>query len=173
MKIADKKMVENLLGLLDETQFQHNLDTVMDEINRNALVIAKRYNDLMRIARNDFAVAEKTLVAKIVTSIYKESQKVQKQYEQAERIHPEQLSNTISINIQKWNELKTYGELIGMMRYGISLEHRLNDSLYKYHLYPKIHADYSIPYMGDGTMWIHYKVTDEQKVLIEPEEKEE
>ena len=173
MKIADKKMVENFLGLLEEQQFQSNLDTVMDCINRNALVIAKRYNDLMDVARNDFAVAEKTLVAKIVTTIYKESQKVQKQYEQSERIHPEQLSNIISINIQKWKELKTYGELIGMMNYGISLEHRLNDSLGKYHLYPRIHADYFIPYMGNGTMYIHYKVTDEQKVLIEPKEKEE
>ena len=64
MKNADKSVV---LGLLDGKQFQEKIDIARGGIKKNSLVIAKKYGELMDAARKDFDMAEKTLVAKIVS----------------------------------------------------------------------------------------------------------
>ena len=157
-------MVAGMLGLLDGAKFQSNLDTVMKEIRHNGFVIAKRYNDLMDVARRDFDVAEKNLVAKIVTAVYDESKKVKKTYLESERMDYKEMSNRFYFPIQKWKELKTYGDFLNLNQYGISLERKLNETLKKYHLDDMIEAYYDNPYVSKGTMMVIFKVADKQDI---------
>ena len=157
-------MVENLLGLLEEKQFQGEVDTVMKGIRENALVIAQRYNHLMDVARDDFAVAEKTLVAKIVTKVYEESKKIKEKFLESERMNQNELKNRFYIPIQKWKELKIYGDFLKLNPYGISLEKRLNETLNKYHLDDVIEAYFDHPYYSKGTMMIMFTVAEIQNI---------
>ena len=157
-------MIESMLGLLDGVKFQSDLDTVMKEVRHNGFVIAKRYNDLMDVARKDFEVAEKNLIAKIVTTVYEESKKVKKTYLESERMNHKELSNSFCFPIEKWKELKTYGDFLNLNKYGISFERKLNETLKKYHLDDMIRAYFDCPYYDKGAMYSVCKVADAQEI---------
>ena len=73
----------------------------------------------------------------------------------------------ININIDRWKELKVYGGMLNLNKYGISLANRLNESLKKYHLDETIKAYYDVPYCsGDGQMFIILQVTDPQELTV-------
>ena len=69
---------EALVELDSSSQFQEKIDIALGGIKKNSLVIAKKYSELMVAARKDFDMAEKTLVAKIVTSVYNETKEIRK-----------------------------------------------------------------------------------------------
>lgn len=163
MKNADKSVV---LGLLDGKQFQEKIDIALGGIKKNSLVIAKKYSELMVAARKDFDMAEKTLVAKIVTSVYNETKEIRKRIKK-DNITLKDTPVKINININRWKELKVYGGMLNLNKYGISLANRLNESLKKYHLDETIKAYYDVPYFsGDGQMFIILQVTDPQELTV-------
>ena len=145
MKNADKSVV---LGLLDGKQFQEKIDIALGGIKKNSLVIAKKYGELMVAARKDFDMAEKTLVAKIVTSVYNETKEIRKRIKK-DNITLKDTPVKINININRWKD------------------NRLNESLKKYHLDETIKAYYDVPYFsGDGQMFIILQVTDPQELTV-------
>lgn len=163
MKNADKSAV---LGLLDGKQFQEKIDIALGGIKKNSLVIAKKYGELMVAARKDFDVAEKTLVAKIVTRVYNETKEIRKMIKK-DNITLKDVPIRLDINIERWKELKVYGRMLDLNKYGISLADRLNESLKKYHLDETIRAHYDVPYFsGDGQMFITLQVTDPQELTV-------
>lgn len=163
MKNADKSVV---LGLLDGKQFQEKIDIALGGIKKNSLVIAKKYSELMVAARKDFDMAEKTLVAKIVTSVYNETKEIRKKIKK-DNATLKDVPIQIYINIERWKELKVYGRMLNLNKYGISLASKLNDSLKKYHLDEMIKVHYDVPYFsGDGQMLIILRVTDPQELTV-------
>ena len=162
MKNADKSVV---LGLLDGKQFQEKIDIALGGIKKNSLVIAKKYGELLVSARKDFDVAEKTLVAKIVTSIYNETKEIRKKIKKDNAT----LKDTpvkIRISILKWKEFKAYWKMISPAGHGIPVEQALNESLKKYHL-DGMEYKWAPGYYARTDAWVEYEVTKE-KSIFEP-----
>jgi hypothetical protein len=158
--------MQAILGIVGEKRFQEKIDTVVSGIEKNSLVIAKKYGELMAAARKDFDVAEKTLVAKIVTSMYNKTKEIRKRIKK-DGITLNDVPARIDINIERWKELKVYGRMLNLNKYGISLATKLNESLKKYHLDGTIKAYYDVPYFsGYGQMFITFQVTDPQELTI-------
>lgn len=163
MKNADKSVV---LGLLDGKQFQEKVDVILGGIKKNSLVIAKKYGELLVSARKDFDVAEKTLVAKIVTSVYNETKEIRKRIKK-DGVTLKDTPAKIRISIRKWKEFKTYSKMVSPAGYEILIEETLNESLKKYHLDGmeyKWHPGY---FGGKSDSCIEYEVTKE-KSIFEP-----
>jgi len=155
-----------ILGLLDGKKFQEKIDIVLEGIKKNSLVISRKYSELLVEARKDFETTEKVLIAKIVTSVYEKTKEIRKRIKKDD-ITLNDVPIRIDINIEKWKELKVYGGMLNLNKYGISLANRLNESLKKYHLDETIKAYYDVPYFsGNGQMFITFQVTDPQELTV-------
>ena len=154
-----------ILSLLDGKKFQEKIDTVLDGIKKNSLVISRKYSELLVSARKDFETTEKVLIAKIVTSVYEKTKEIRKRIKKDD-ITLNDVPVRIDINIEKWKELKVYGRMLDLNKYGISLANKLNESLKKYHLDGVVKAYYDVPYFsGNGQMFITFQVTDPQELM--------
>lgn len=163
MKSSDKNMI---LGLLDGKKFQDKIDTVLDGIKKNSLAISRKYSELLVEAKKDFETTEKVLIAKIVTSVYEKTKEIRKRIKK-DGITLNDVPARIDINIERWKELKVYGRMLNLNKYGISLANKLNESLKKYHLDGMVKAYYDVPYFsGDGQMFITLQVTDPQELTV-------
>lgn len=155
-----------ILGLLDGKKFQEKIDIVLEGIKKNSLVISRKYSELLVEARKDFETTEKVLIAKIVTSVYDKTKEIRKRIKKDD-ITLNDVPIRIDINIEKWKELKVYGRMLDLNKYGISLANKLNESLKKYHLDETIKAYYDVPYFsGNGQMFITFQVTDPQELTV-------
>lgn len=155
-----------VLGLLDGKKFQDKIDTVLDGIKKNSLAISRKYSELLVVARKDFETTEKVLIAKIVTSVYEKTKEIRKRIKK-DGITLNDVPIRIDINIERWKELKVYGRMLNLNKYGISLANKLNESLKKYHLDGIVKAYYDVPYFsGDGQMFIILQVTDPQELTV-------
>lgn len=155
-----------VLGLLDGKKFQDKIDTVLDGIKKNSLAISRKYSELLVVARKDFETTEKVLIAKIVTSVYEKTKEIRKRIKK-DGITLNDVPARIDINIERWKELKVYGGMLNLNKYGISLANKLNESLKKYHLDAIVKAYYDVPYFsGDGQMFITLQVTDPQELTV-------
>ena len=166
MKTADKKTVYAALGFLNEKEFQSKIDTVALGIRQNSGVISRKYGELFADAQKDFLLVERSLIAKIVNRVYTETKDLRKRIKKKGTVLND-VPARIYINIERWKELKVYGKMLGLDKYGISLANKLNDSLKKYHLDGIIKAHYDVPYFsGDGQMFIILRVTDPQELTV-------
>lgn len=155
-----------ILGLLDGKKFQDKIDTVLDGIKKNSLAISRKYSELLVEAKKDFETTEKVLIAKIVTSVYEKTKEIRKRIKK-DGITLNDVPARIDINIERWKELKVYGRMLNLNKYGISLANKLNESLKKYHLDGMVKAYYDVPYFsGDGQMFITLQVTDPQELTV-------
>ena len=161
------KMTDVTLEFLNEKEFQSKIDTVVLGIRQNSSVIAKRYGELSADAQKRFLLVEKSLIAKIVTSVYEKTKEIRKRIKK-KGIILNDVPARININIERWKELKVYGGMLNLNRYGISLANKLNESLKKYHLDGIVKAYYDVPYYeyGDGQMFITLQVTDPQEFTV-------
>ncbi len=155
-----------ILGLLDGKKFQEKIDIVLEGIKKNSLAISRKYSELLVEARKDFETTEKVLIAKIVTSVYEKTKEIRKRIKKDD-ITLNDVPIRIDINIEKWKELKVYGGMLNLNKYGISLANRLNESLKKYHLDETIKVYYDVPYFsGNGQMFITFQVTAPQELTV-------
>ena len=160
------KMTDVTLEFLNEKEFQTKIDTVVLGIRQNSGVIAKRYNELSADAQKRFLLVERSLIAKIVTSVYEKTKEIRKRIKKKET-SLDDVPARVDINIERWKELKVYGRMLNLEKYGISLANKLNESLKKYHLDGIVKAYYDVPYFsGDGQMFITLQVTDPQEFAI-------
>ena len=159
-------MTDVTLEFLNEKEFQTKIDTVVLGIRQNSGVIAKRYNELSADAQKRFLLVERSLIAKIVTSVYEKTKEIRKRIKKKET-SLDDVPARVDINIERWKELKVYGRMLNLNKYGISLANKLNESLKKYHLDGMVKAYYDVPYFsGDGQMFITLQVTDPQELTV-------
>jgi len=148
---------------LNDKEFQSKIDTVVLGIRQNSSIIAKKYGELFTDAKKEFLLVERSLIAKIVTSVYNETKEIRKRIKKKET-GLNDVPIRIDINIERWKELKVYGRMLDLNKYGISLAGKLNESLKKYHLDGIVKAYYDVPYFsGNGQMFITFQVTDPQE----------
>lgn len=148
---------------LNDKEFQSKIDTVVLGIKQNSSVIAKKYGELFTDAKKEFLLVERHLIAKIASSVYNETKEIRKRIKKKET-DLNDVPIRIDINIERWKELKVYGKMLDLNKYGISLAGKLNESLKKYHLDGTIKAYYDVPYFsGNGQMFITFQVTDPQE----------
>ena len=160
------KMTDVTLEFLNEKEFQSKIDTVVLGIRQNSGVIAKRYNELSADAQKRFLLVERSLIANIVTGVYEKTKEIRKRIKKKET-SLDDVPARVDINIERWKELKVYGRMLNLEKYGSSLANKLNESLKKYHLDGIVKAYYDVPYFsGDGQMFITLQVTDPQEVAI-------
>jgi len=151
---------------LNEKEFQSKIDTVVLGIRQNASKIAKKYGELFADAQKNFLLVERSLIAKIVTSVYNETKDIRKIIKMEGTVLND-VPARIDINIERWKELKVYGRMLNLNKYGISLANKLNESLKKYHLDGIVKAYYDVPYFsGNGQMFITFQVTDPQEFTV-------
>lgn len=151
---------------LNDKEFQSKIDTVVLGIKQNSGIISKKYGELFTDAKKEFLLVERSLIAKIVTSVYEKTKEIRKRIKK-DGITLNDVPIRIDINIERWKELKVYGRMLNLDKYGISLAGKLNESLKKYHLDGTIKAHYDVPYFsGDGQMFIILQVTDPQELTV-------
>lgn len=151
---------------LNDKEFQSKIDTVVLGIKQNSSVIAKKYGELFTDAKKEFLLVERHLIAKIASSVYNETKEIRKRIKKKETSLND-VPIRIDVNIEKWKELKVYGRMLDLNKYGISLANKLNESLKKYHLGGIVKAYYDVPYFsGNGQMFITFQVTDPQELTV-------
>lgn len=151
---------------LNDKEFQSKIDTVVLGIRQNSGVIAKKYGELFTDAQKNFLLVERSLISKIVTCVYEKTKEIRKRIKK-DGITLNDVPARSDINIERWKELKVYGRILNLNKYGISLANKLNESLKKYHLDGIVKAYYDVPYFsGNGQMFITFQVTDPQEFTV-------
>lgn len=151
---------------LNDKEFQSKIDTVVLGIRQNSGVIAKKYGELFTDAQKNFLLVERSLISKIVTCVYEKTKEIRKRIKK-DGITLNDVPARSDINIERWKELKVYGRMLNLNKYGISLANKLNESLKKYHLDGIVKAYYDVPYFsGNGQMFITFQVTDPQEFTV-------
>ena len=144
-------------------RFQECIDTVVEGIRDNCEVINRKYKELLLASKDDYQLAEKTLVSKIITTVYSETKRILKKYDtgKADLKKPD---SEILFNIYGWDEFKTFAHLVCPNNNDFTVEDCLVKVLRKYGLNEVIRVDY-FPAFAGNRMTVYCRVFNEKTIL--------